>query len=45
LEKSAVKNITVQAIIIRASGSQEDLNIISSWESCSNKTIIEEKKP
>jgi hypothetical protein len=35
LEQSAVKKITVKAIILRANGSQEDLGKISSWESSS----------
>jgi hypothetical protein len=37
MELKGVKKISVQATIIRADGSQEDLGMISSWELGSNK--------
>lgn len=43
MELSGVKKIDVQAIIIRADGSQEDLGIVSSWESNSNKNTFKNK--
>jgi hypothetical protein len=42
MDLSGVKKIDVKATIIRADGSQEDLGIVSSWESNPNKGSLVE---